>query len=183
MHSKRPKFSKFCGGACPHTPLEARALRCSLKTPVASFSFSPPTSQILPSTPFLIENPDIIHIYLKLKLTAFFFVILNTLYNILPTQITYHLLIESEVITGKSQTEMYWCIDWAIARSVPQGRGLRFPCNDRTDEVNKLFIIYGLFSTFLKKNTIRTPEVIFHIRLRALWLSSSLILKCFCMLV
>ena len=58
MHSKRPKFSKFSGGACPRTPLEARALRCSLKTPAASFSISPPTSQILPSTPFLIENPE-----------------------------------------------------------------------------------------------------------------------------
>ena len=58
MHSKRPKFSKFSGGACPRTPLEARALRCSLKTPSASFNISPPTSQILPSTPFLIENPD-----------------------------------------------------------------------------------------------------------------------------
>ena len=57
MHSKRPKFSKFSGGACPRTPLEARALRRSLKTPSASFSISPPTSQILPSTPFLIENP------------------------------------------------------------------------------------------------------------------------------
>ena len=57
MHSKRLKFSKFSGGACPRTPLEARALRYSLKTPAASFSFSPPTSQILPSTPFLIENP------------------------------------------------------------------------------------------------------------------------------
>ena len=55
MHSKRPKFS---GGACPRTPLEARALRPSLKTPSASFSISPPTSQILPSTPFLIENPE-----------------------------------------------------------------------------------------------------------------------------
>ena len=57
MHSKRPKFSKFSGGACPRTPLEARALRRSLKTPSASFNISPPTSQILPSTPFLIENP------------------------------------------------------------------------------------------------------------------------------
>jgi len=57
MHSKRPKFSKFSGGACPHTPLEALALRCSLKMPWASFSIPPPTSQILPSTPFLIENP------------------------------------------------------------------------------------------------------------------------------
>jgi len=49
---------KFSGGACPRTPLEARALQPSLKTPSASFSISPPTSQILPSTPFLIENPD-----------------------------------------------------------------------------------------------------------------------------
>ena len=44
------------------------------------------------------------------------------------------------------------------------------------------YLLYGLFSAFLK-NTIRTPEVIFHIRLRAPWLSSSLILKCFCTLV
>ena len=57
MHSKRPKFSTISGGACPPTPLEARALRRSLKTPSASFSISPPSSQILPSTPFLIENP------------------------------------------------------------------------------------------------------------------------------
>ena len=74
------------------------------------------------------------------------------------------------------------CIDRGIARSIHQSRGLRFPGNDRTDEINKLFII-GLFSAFLKKNTIRTPEVIFHIRLHAPWLSSSLILTCFCMLV
>ena len=57
MHSKRPKFSKFSGGPCPRTPLEARALRRSLKTTSVSFSISLPTSQILPSTPFLIENP------------------------------------------------------------------------------------------------------------------------------
>ena len=44
-------------------------------------------------------------------------------------------------------------------------------------------LLYGPFSAFFKKNTIRTPEVIFHIRLRVPWLSSSLILKCFCMLV
>ena len=39
------------------------------------------------------------------------------------------------------------------------------------------YLLYGLFSVFLKKNTIKTPEVIFHTRLRALRLSSSLILK------
>ena len=55
---------------------------------------------------------------------------------------TYHLLTESEVITGKSQTEALMYIDRVIARSMPQGRGLRFPCNDRADEVNKLFIIW-----------------------------------------
>ena len=27
-----------------------------------------------------------------------------------------------------------------------QDRGLRFPCNDRTDEVNKLFIIWLIYS-------------------------------------
>ena len=30
------------------------------------------------------------------------------------------------------------------------------------------YLLYGLFSTILKKNTIKTPEVIFHIRLRFL---------------
>ena len=40
------------------------------------------------------------------------------------------------IITGKSQTEalMYWLSD-----QVP---GLRFPCNDWMDEVNKLFITW-----------------------------------------
>ena len=61
MHSKRPKFSKFSGGAYPRTPLAAHALWRSLKMPSASFSISPPTSQILPSTPFLIENPECIN--------------------------------------------------------------------------------------------------------------------------
>ena len=37
------------------------------------------------------------------------------------------------------------------------------------------YLLYGLFS--VKKNTIKTPEVIFLIRLRALRLSSSLILR------
>ena len=39
------------------------------------------------------------------------------------------------------------------------------------------YLLYGLFSAILKKNTMKTREVIFHIRLRALRLSSSLILK------
>ena len=39
------------------------------------------------------------------------------------------------------------------------------------------YLLYGLFSAILTENTIKTPEVIFHIRLRALLLSSSLILK------
>ena len=51
-----PNFQNFPG---EHTPLEARALCRSLQTPSASFSISPPTSQILPSTPFLIENPEL----------------------------------------------------------------------------------------------------------------------------
>ena len=55
----------------------------------------------------------------------------------------YYLLTESEVITGKSQTEALM-FDRAIARSIRKGRGLRFPCNDRMDEVNKLFIIWPI---------------------------------------
>ena len=39
------------------------------------------------------------------------------------------------------------------------------------------YFLYDLFSAILKKNTIKTPEVIFHIRLPMLRLSSSVILK------
>ena len=39
------------------------------------------------------------------------------------------------------------------------------------------YLLYGLFSAILKKNTIKTLEVIFDICLRALRLLSSLILK------
>ena len=35
-----------------------------------------------------------------------------------------------------------WCIDRGVARSILQGWGLRFPCNDQTDEIYKLFIIW-----------------------------------------
>ena len=43
-----------------------------------------------------------------------------------------------------------------------QGQGLRFPRNDRTDDVNKLFIIWP-FSAFLKGYNKKTPEVIFNL--------------------
>ena len=50
----------------------------------------------------------------------------------------YYLLTEGEVITRKSQTGS---LDVLTHRSViHQGLGLRFPCNDQTDEV-----FYGLF--------------------------------------
>ena len=39
------------------------------------------------------------------------------------------------------------------------------------------YLLYGPFSAILKTNTIKSPEVIFHIRLHALRLSSSLILN------
>ena len=46
-----------------------------------------------------------------------------------PHYFTYHSLTEgAEVNTGKSQL-----------RLMHQGGGLRFPCNDRTEEVNQLF--------------------------------------------
>ena len=59
--------------------------------------------------------------------------------------ITCHLLTESEVITGKSQTKAL------VSRSIHQGRGLRFPCNDQTDEFNKLFTDMALLALFLKR--------------------------------
>ena len=47
---------------------------------------------------------------------------------------TYYLLTDSEVITGKSQTEDGRSVNTSRPRSE------RFSCKDRTDEVNKLFI-------------------------------------------
>ena len=47
---------------------------------------------------------------------------------------TYYLLTDSEVITGKSQTEDGRSVNTSRTRSE------RFPCKDRTDEVNKLSI-------------------------------------------
>ena len=51
-----------------------------------------------------------------------------------------YLITESEVVTGKSQTEAlpYWPSDSEVNTI---GRGLRFSRNDRTVEVIKLFII------------------------------------------
>ena len=88
--------------------------------------------------------------------------------------IKYHLITESELITGKSQTKtlVYWPSDSEVNTSRPWSE---ISCNDRTDGVNKLFIICFL-SAILKKNTITTLELIFHIRLRPLWLSSSFIM-------
>ena len=83
------------------------------------------------------------------------------------------LLTESEVITGKTQTEalMYW----------PSGQYIKaevWDFNVMTERTRLIsYLLYGLFSAILKKNTIKTPEATFHIRLRALGLSSSLIRK------
>ena len=52
--------------------------------------------------------------------------------------ITYHLLTEGEVITGKSQTKVLMYMYW----STHQGQGLRLPCKNWTDKVNKLFIVW-----------------------------------------
>ena len=49
-----------------------------------------------------------------------------------------------------------WCIDLAIARSIHRGRGRRFPLNDRTEEVNKLFIISRFFIKDLSLRSLKT---------------------------
>ena len=56
------------------------------------------------------------------------------------TPITIYLITESEVVTGKSQTEAlpYWPSDNEVNTV---GRGLRFSRNDGTVEAIKLFII------------------------------------------
>ena len=54
----------------------------------------------------------------------------------------YHLLTSSVRSLQGNLRPWPCCIDLAIARSIHQGLGLRFPCNDRADEVNKLFIVW-----------------------------------------
>ena len=41
-------------------------------------------------------------------------------------------------------------MDRAIARSIHQGRGLRFPCNDRMDEVNVIYYM-AFLALFLRR--------------------------------
>ena len=89
---------------------------------------------------------------------------------------SYYLLTESEVITGKSQTEalMYWPSDSKV--NTVKAEVWDFPVmTERTRLIS--YLLYGLFSAILRKNTIKTPEVIFHIHLHVLRLSSSPILK------
>ena len=95
------------------------------------------------------------------------------------TVVKYHLLTESEVIIGKSQTSalMYWPSDSEVNTSRPRSEMSEVwdVMTERTRLIS--YLLCGLFSAILKNNTIKTPEVIFHIRLRALWLSLSIILK------
>ena len=49
-----------------------------------------------------------------------------------------------------------WCIDRAIVRSIHPGRGLRFCCNYRKDEVNKFFIIWHLIVVDQSLRSIKT---------------------------
>ena len=75
------------------------------------------------------------------------------------------------------QTEalMYWPSDSEVNTSV-KTEVWDFPVmTERTRLIS--YLLYGLFSALLEKNKIKTPEVIFHISLRVLWFSSSLILK------
>ena len=90
--------------------------------------------------------------------------------------VNYCLLTKSEIITGKSQTEalMYWPSDSEV--NTLKAEVWDFPVmTERTRLIS--YLLYGLFSAILKKNTIKTLQATFHIRLRALGLSSSLIRK------
>ena len=86
---------------------------------------------------------------------------------------SYYFLTEGEVITGKSPEDCG--LDVLTERYIKAIIGLRFPHNDRTDEVYTVsYLLYSLFSTILKKITVKTPEVIFHICFCVLRLSSSI---------
>ena len=69
----------------------------------------------------------------------FLFIILFIYFFIL--RVNYILLINQEQEGHYISDQGLWCIHWAIAKSIHQGWGLIFFCNDRTDEVNKLSII------------------------------------------
>ena len=71
-------------------------------------------------------------------------------YVVNSASVTYHLLTESEVITGKSQTEalMYWLSDSKVNTSWPRAE---ISCNDWTDEVNKFIIFMAFLVLFLKR--------------------------------
>lgn len=53
-----------------------------------------------------------------------------------------YLITESEVVTGKPQTEALPYCPSASSEVNTEGQGLSFFCNDRTVEVIKLFIIW-----------------------------------------
>ena len=56
LHSKRPKFSKFPGGAYPGPSWNL--------VPKARVVYSPPTPKLLPPTDIPIENPVFPHLFL-----------------------------------------------------------------------------------------------------------------------
>ena len=89
----------------------------------------------------------------------------------------YYLLTESEVITGKSQIIR---LPFFVQYQYIKAEVWHFPVmTERTRLIS--YLLYGLFNAILEKNTLKTPDVIFHIHFRALRLSSSLILKkCLC---
>ena len=74
-------------------------------------------------------------------------------------------------------------IDRAIARSMHQDRGLRFPCNDRTDEVNKLFIIWHIYYSCMKTDFVskfRRNRIIWRIFV-SIWKNDHAY-QCFCLI-
>ena len=76
------------------------------------------------------------------------------------------------VVTKRTRLISYFLV--LFSKRIHQGRD--FPVMTKRTRLIS-YLLNGLSNTILKKNTIKTPEVIFHIRLRALWLSSLLILK------
>ena len=76
-----PNFQNFPGEHAPQDPPRSSRL-------TVSFSISPSTSQILPSTPFLIENPDILLKWFMEVETKLF--IVQTLYKPLHALMLVH---------------------------------------------------------------------------------------------
>ena len=82
----------------------------------------------------------------------------ETLIDTVVELIIGQLFIKMVIFRGNYMLLINW--EWGHYRIVMsyQGRGLRFPCNDQMDKINKLLILlYGLFFMDLSRQSTKNP--------------------------